>query len=224
MIREFPAVKDATVAAFDHHAGGKFIAAYVVDSEKFSIDEMNNFIAEHKPPYMVPAFTLQIDKIPLNQNGKINRRALPKPKLQAAKDDNAKRNFNVLEKSLIEIIGSVIGLKEFSPTTKLNYLDLASISAIKLSTKLFKTFGVNIPVKKFLSGSLETIEDQLLTFLLSDKKSVEKSSSTVNSSQISNVQRGIYLECMKNPLSTSYNVPFICNFQPDINIFALPTP
>ena len=121
VIREFGGVKDATVAAFDHPAGGKFIAAYIVGEEKISIDELNKFIAERKPPYMVPAVTMQIDSIPLNQNGKVNRRALSKPKLQAAKEDNAKRSFNVLEKSLIEIIGSVIGLKDFSVTTELNY-------------------------------------------------------------------------------------------------------
>lgn len=38
---------------------------------------------------------------------------------------------------------------------------------------------------------------------------------------ISNVQRGIYLECMKNPLSTSYNVPFICNFTADMDVAKL---
>ena len=31
---------------------------------------------------MVPAVTLQIDKIPLNQNGKVNKRALPKPAIK----------------------------------------------------------------------------------------------------------------------------------------------
>ena len=178
VIGEFPAVKDATVASFDHPAGGKFIAAYVVDDSKIDVDALNKFIAERKPPYMVPAVTMQIDKIPLNQNGKVNRHALPKPELQTAKEDNVKRNFNVLEKSLIEIIGSVIELKEFSLTTELNYLGLAIISAIKLATKIYKKFGVTITVKKLLGGTLETIEDELLTFLLSDKKSVEKISAT----------------------------------------------
>ena len=221
VIREFAAVKDATVAAFDHPAGGKFIAAYVVGDSQINIDELNNFIAERKPPYMVPAVTMQIDSIPLNQNGKVNRRALPKPELQAASDDNVKRSFNVLEKSLTEIIGSVIGLKEFSPTAELNYLGLASISAIKLSTQLYKIFGVNIPVKKLLSGTLETIEDEILTFLLSDKKSGDKISAVASSIRISNVQRGIYLECMKNPLSTSYNVPIIYNFEADTDVAKL---
>ena len=119
---------------------------------------------------------------------------------------------------MLEIIGSVIGLKEFSPTAELNYLGLASISAIKLATKLYKTFGVNIPVKKLLSGTLENIEDELLTFLLADKKSSEKISATASSIRISNVQRGIYLECMKNPLSTAYNVPVICNFEADTDV------
>ena len=170
VIREFPSVKDATVAAFDHPAGGKFVAAYVVGEEKIDIDALNKFIAERKPPYMVPAVTMQIDKIPLNQNSKVNRRALPKPELQAAQTGDVKRSFNVLEKSLIEIIGGVIGLKEFGATTELKYLGLASISAIKLSTRLYKTFGVNIPVKNLLGGTLESIEDELLTFLLSGRK------------------------------------------------------
>ncbi|MBO4400577.1 MAG: amino acid adenylation domain-containing protein [Selenomonadaceae bacterium] len=221
VIREFPSVKDATVAAFDHPAGGKFVAAYVVGAEKIDIDALNKFIAERKPPYMVPAVTLQIDKIPLNQNGKVNRRALPKPELQAAQTENVKRSFNVLEKSLIEVIGGVIGLKEFGATTELKYLGLASISAIKLSTQLYKTFGVNIPVKKLLGGTLETIEDELLIFLLSDKKSSAETSTAASSIKISNVQRGIYLECMKDPLSTAYNVPLIYNFEADADPAAL---
>lgn len=221
VIREFPGVQDATVAAFNHPAGGKFIAAYVVGDSEIDVDALNKFIAERKPPYMVPAVTMQIEKIPLNQNGKVNRRALPKPEMHPVEVDTVKRNFNVLEKSLIEIIGSVIGQNEFSVDAELNYLGLASISAIKLATKLYKTFGVNIPVKKLLSGTLETIEDELLTFILSDKKSSAQISAEATSIHISNVQRGIYLECMKNPLSTSYNIPLICNFEADTDVAEL---
>ena len=218
VIREFPAVKDATVAAFDHPAGGKFIAAYVVGEEKISIDELNKFIAERKPPYMVPAVTMQIEKIPLNQNGKVNRRVLPKPEITSAEKNSAPRSPNVLEKVLLEVIGKILGIKEFDFATELNYLGLSSISAIKLSTQLYKTFGINLPVKKLLDGTIETIENELLTFLLSDKKTAEKTSASLSSMHISNVQRGIYLECMKNPLSTAYNVPFICNFESDTDV------
>ncbi|MBQ1335498.1 MAG: amino acid adenylation domain-containing protein, partial [Selenomonadaceae bacterium] len=71
VIREFPGIKDATVAAFDNPAGGKSVAAYIVSDAKIDIEEMNRFISERKPPYMVPAVTMQIEKIPLNPNGKV---------------------------------------------------------------------------------------------------------------------------------------------------------
>ena len=79
VIREFPGIKDATVQAFDDEGGGKFIAAYVVSDQKVDIEVLNNFILDQKPPYMVPAVTMQIEAIPLNQNQKVNKRALPKP-------------------------------------------------------------------------------------------------------------------------------------------------
>ena len=79
VIREFPGIKDATVQAFDEEGGGKFIAAYIVADEEIDIEALNNFILDQKPPYMVPAVTMQIDSIPLNQNQKVNKKALPKP-------------------------------------------------------------------------------------------------------------------------------------------------
>ena len=59
-------------------SGGKYIAAYVVSDSEVDIHALNNFIKETKPPYMVPAVTMQIDKIPLNQNQKVNKKALPR--------------------------------------------------------------------------------------------------------------------------------------------------
>lgn len=41
--------------------------------------DVQAFVAGHKPDYMVPAFVIAIDRIPLNVNGKVDRRALPEP-------------------------------------------------------------------------------------------------------------------------------------------------
>ena len=88
VIRQFEGIKDATVQAFDYPSGGKFIAAYIVSDQKIDIQALNAFIMDQKPPYMVPAVTMQIDAIPLNQNQKVNKRALPAPKAQT--DDTPK--------------------------------------------------------------------------------------------------------------------------------------
>ena len=84
VIREFPGIRDATVHAFEDEATGeKYIAAYVVSDSEVDIDALNDFIRERKPPYMVPAITMQLERIPLTQNGKVNKRALPKPEKKA---------------------------------------------------------------------------------------------------------------------------------------------
>ena len=87
VIREFPGISDATVQAFDYPNGGKFIAAYVVSDQQIDIQALNAFIRDRKPPYMVPAATMQIPSIPLNQNQKVNRRALPAPQIQVEEHD-----------------------------------------------------------------------------------------------------------------------------------------
>ena len=87
VIREFPGISDATVQAFDYPNGGKFIAAYLVSDQQIDITALNAFIRDRKPPYMVPAATMQIPSIPLNQNQKVNRRALPAPQIQVEEHD-----------------------------------------------------------------------------------------------------------------------------------------
>ena len=220
IIREFNGVKDATVAAFDNPSGGKFIVAYIVSDSKINIEELNQFISERKPPYMIPTVTMQIDKIPLNQNGKVNRRMLPKPEIQTTAEDNSKVNLNILEKALVELIGETIGIKRFGIATELNYLGLSSISAIKLATKIYKKFGISIAVKDLLGGTVESIENVLIGNWMSGQgiKQEKVSATAVKSAKISGIQKGIYLECMKNPFSTTYNVPFIYNFEVDMNI------
>ena len=120
VIREFPGIKDATVQAFDEDGSGKFIAAYVVSDDKVDIEAMNNFILDQKPPYMVPAVTMQIDAIPLNQNQKVNKRALPKPEKKAsAPIEESNVPMNMLEQELHQIVADIVNASDFGVTTVL---------------------------------------------------------------------------------------------------------
>ena len=86
VIRDFPGVKDVTVQAFDSEGGEKYRAAYVVSDTQIDVKALNEFIGSRKPSYMIPAVTMQIDAIPLNQNQnqKANCKALPKPEITPA--------------------------------------------------------------------------------------------------------------------------------------------
>ena len=228
VIREFPGIKDATVQAFEEEggSGGKFIAAYIVSDQQIDIEALNNFILDQKPPYMVPAVTMQIDAIPLNQNQKVNKRALPKPVKSVATQSQQTENapLNVLEQELHEMIAGIVNNTDFGITTILGYAGLTSISAIRLAVLVNKRYGVALDSKSLVkSGTLQSIENEILSKMLNGQLAAQ-SSADANNSQLSIVnsqlervplsyaQTGVYFECLKNPTSTIYNIPYLLSF------------
>ena len=224
IIRQFPGIKDATVQAFDDEGGGKFIAAYIVSDEQVNIEALNNFILDQKPPYMVPAVTMQIDAIPLNQNQKVNKKALPKPTIsekgKGNGEDYAAVPLNVLEQELHDIIAEIINTKDFGVTTVLGYVGLTSIMGIKLAIQINKRFGVTIDSKSLAkTGTLQSIENEILSAMLtsdhspaaSDHSAAQKVENA-NNVRLSYAQMGVYVDCMKQPTSTVYNIPSLIRF------------
>ena len=226
VIREFPNIKDATVQAFDEEGGnGKFIAAYIISDQQIDIDALNNFILDQKPPYMVPAVTMQIDVIPLNQNQKVNKRALPKPQKVAGSNEQEVSNvpLNILEQELHEMIASIVNTTDFGITTILGYVGLTSISAIKLAVQVNKRFGITLDSKMLVkAGTLQSIENEILSTLLNDQSDMQQKAesdssfisrhSSLESVPLSYAQTGVYFECLKNPTSTIYNIPYLLSY------------
>ena len=223
VIRAFDGIKDATVQAFDYPDGGKYIAAYVVSDQPVDIDALNNFILDQKPPYMVPAVTMQIDAIPLTQNQKVNKRALPDPSAASQpKQEAVAAPLNVLEEQLHALVADIVKINNFDITTDLRYVGLSSISAVKLATKVYKRYGVQLDAKKFIKGgSVQTIENAILESLLnqsdSPKDGLSAERSVSDSGPLSYAQLGVYFECMKNPTSTLYNVPTCIQFPLEVS-------
>ena len=241
VIREFQGIKDATVQAFDETGGGKFIAAYVVSDQKVDIEALNSFILEQKPPYMVPAVTMQIDAIPLNQNQKVNKKALPVPEKKAVAVDESNVPMNVLEQELHEMISNILNNKDFGVTTILGYAGLTSISAIKLAVQVQKRYNVALDAKSLVkTGTLQSIENEILKHVFTEGASIKNgglatdvdsfasdaqpnSTSGIQHSSfpLSYAQTGVYFDCLKNPSTTLYNIPYCIGFLHGTNTQAL---
>ena len=218
VIREFPGIKDATVQAFDDEGGGKFIAAYIVSDQTVDIDALNNFIMDQKPPYMVPAVTMQIDAIPLNQNQKVNKRALPKPEKKAAAVEESNVPMNVLEQELHQVIADIVNNKDFGVTTILGYAGLTSISAIKLAVQVNKRYGVSLDSRSLVkTGTLQSIENEILKSMLAGggepaAQATAAATEAKTTALLSYAQTGVYFDCLKNPASTIYNIPYLLTY------------
>jgi len=219
VIREFPGIRDATVQAFDEEGGGKYIAAYVVADTPIDLTALDNFILEQKPPYMVPAVTMQIDAIPLNQNQKVNKRALPKPERKAAPTDQVQAPMNVLEEELHAMVAGIVGNTDFGITTVLGFAGLTSISAIRLAVMVNKRFGVTLDSKSLVkSGTLQAIENEILSKLMSGETTAKADTpahETRSCAPLSYAQTGVYFDCLKQPTSTIYNIPYLLTYPAD---------
>ena len=226
IIREFPDIKDVTVQAFDEPGAGagKFLAAYIVSPKEINIQELDAFIASKKPPYMVPAVTMQIEAIPLNVNQKVDVKALPKPEPQEHKQEAHVAPLNVLEEEISNIIKESVGIGGFGLTDPLYYSGLSSLGALRLATELYKRYGLEPDMNSFAkTASLQSIENDILNILLSqDKKQEEQEESTEDQPQeLTFQQTGLYLDCVRNPSSTAYNLPFILTFPEGTEVSAL---
>lgn len=129
VIRSFPHVKDATVQAYDYESGGKYLAAFVVGDGEIDTAELAGYIKSQKPAYMVPAVIMQIERVPLTVNQKVDRKALPKPELQrreyAAPSGKTEEDF-------CGIFGEILGVDRVGAEDDFFELGGSSVIAMKV--------------------------------------------------------------------------------------------
>ncbi|MBR5091319.1 MAG: amino acid adenylation domain-containing protein [Ruminiclostridium sp.] len=226
VIREFPGIKDATVHAFeDENTGEKFIAAYVVSDSEVDIPALDDFIRERKPSYMVPAVTMQIDRIPLNQNSKVNKRALPRPEPKprtSAEKVCADIPLNLLEQELKKLVSDIIGTTDFGITDRFADLGLSSISSIRLAMQIYKRFNIQLDARRLMTeGFIQSIENDILAgFLDKDHgnavapapETASGKKASAQSCRLTFAQQGVYTECQAEPDSVRYNLPMALRF------------
>ncbi|UCH92952.1 MAG: amino acid adenylation domain-containing protein, partial [Candidatus Aminicenantes bacterium] len=72
-------IKEAVVTAQANPAGDMALHAYIVPAKEFDTAGLREYLSGKLPEYMIPAYFIQLDRIPLTTSGKINRKALPEP-------------------------------------------------------------------------------------------------------------------------------------------------
>ena len=213
VIRDYPGIKDATVKDFTDPSGVKYIVAYVVSGSKIDVESLNNFILERKPPYMVPAYTMQIDKIPLNQNQKVNKRALPAPEIKV-EEKVLPRNED--EQEIYDILKGILGHDQFGVTSDMFDVGLTSVSSIRFTILLSKKYDKSVENEDLKSHP--TIAS-LASFLAN--KEEDKTYEVLEEYPLTKTQEGIFVECVSKANSTNYNIPYLFKLDKKIDLTKL---
>ncbi|HBO6754489.1 TPA: amino acid adenylation domain-containing protein, partial [Pseudomonas aeruginosa] len=79
-----PGVRDAAVVARDSAVRGTHLVGYYVAAAELDPGQLRAGLSATLPDFMLPAFFVRIDSLPLSANGKLDRRQLPAPPEQVA--------------------------------------------------------------------------------------------------------------------------------------------
>ncbi|MFH8381043.1 amino acid adenylation domain-containing protein [Kitasatospora sp. NPDC018058] len=131
VLARHPAVTSAAVAVKQDGRGTRRLVAYlVVEADGPDAGQLRAHAREQLPEYMVPAAFVLLDRLPLNANGKVDRRALPDPDLR--RDPAASRIAprNPVEETLARIWQELLGVEEIGVED--NFFDLGGDSILSL--------------------------------------------------------------------------------------------
>ncbi|SFW88822.1 non-ribosomal peptide synthase domain TIGR01720/amino acid adenylation domain-containing protein [Amycolatopsis australiensis] len=133
VLRQHPAVTDATVVARD----GRLVA-YVVGETR----GLRAWLRDRLPEHLVPSAVVAIDTIPLNRNGKIDRRALPAPERDAGAEYVPPRTTT--ERRLAAIWADVLGVGRIGVTDSFFELGGDSITSMRITSRVREEFGIEV--------------------------------------------------------------------------------
>ncbi|MCP1186776.1 non-ribosomal peptide synthetase [Paenibacillus sp. 1781tsa1] len=160
-IRRQAMIDDAAVMARTDHVGERYICAYVVTkaNEPLDSDQFKALLRQELPDFMVPPFIVKLDRLPVNQNGKLDRHTLPEPERKTSRVHVAPRNET--EELLVQAFQDVLGAAAVGIDDNFFELGGDSIKAIRIISKA-REQGIVIENRMLLQhGDIRTLSSML---------------------------------------------------------------
>ena len=110
VIREIPQIASAAVKGFTNANNHSYLCAYYVTKGDILESEIRLAISKQLPHYMMPAYFVKLDTMPLNANGKLNRLALAAPDAGEFASDYVAPT-NDVEARLCSVMAHVLGIE-----------------------------------------------------------------------------------------------------------------
>jgi len=211
-------IKAAVVLNKENEPGDFYLCAYFVPAVPggVDIDRLKDYLAEKLPDYMVPAYFIQVDSIPVTLSGKVDRKALPEPGAGTSAQYIAPRNR--IEKQLVDIWASVLGrdpvhVSQLCSSISIddNFFQLGghSLKASVLTSKIHKEMEVKVPLAEIFASPTPR---ELARYI--KNAAVQEFSSIKNAARkeyyvLSSAQKRLFILQQIAPGSTAYNVSSI---------------
>lgn len=206
VMQKHHSIRQCAVLAKQDVLGNNQLVAYIVTTPHYTRDALHSFLKACLPAYMIPSLYIELEKIPLTSNGKIDRRALPEPQeIQNTASANVPPR-NELERQLVAIWQELLGRRQIGVTDNFFELGGNSLIAIRLINRIDRQLNRTIGLKDIfnnfdIQGLAAVIEKQKEDGHLVIPKALER-----EDYELSPNQRRLWMAAQIPGNEASYNI------------------
>ncbi len=163
---EFQSITEAIVIDIEDQSS-RYLCAYYVASNDFSVSEIRSYLSTKLPEYMIPSYFILIQKLPLMANGKVNKNNLPKPSGYVKDAEIKNETGNWLENKLIEMCKEVLNVGDININSNFFEMGGHSLKAAVLVSKIRKELNIKIPLSAVFRA--KDIKELVMLIKMSEK-------------------------------------------------------
>ncbi|NLD48843.1 MAG: amino acid adenylation domain-containing protein, partial [Clostridiaceae bacterium] len=218
-LAEYDSVSEAVVLAIDPGDGEKYLCAYYVSENEITVQEFNEFLLKELPEYMVPAYFIRIDRIPVTSNGKIDAGSLPKPEgkintgaMYVAPRNEAERKIAAIWADLLKL--DIVGIDD-------NFFNLGghSLKATVMVSKIHQDFGVQVPLSEvFVHPTIRGLGEYLSTKAENTYMAIEPITHKRDYYEASSAQKRQYILDMLDENNVGYNISSVISIEGSLDV------
>ena len=132
---------------------GKYLVGYYTSENENDTQNIREHLEKFLPDYMVPNYLVQLEKIPFNQNGKVDKKQLESLMEAGLQDEeNYVAPSGEVENHLASIFQKLLGLEKVSSVENLFVMGLNSMKAIKAKAEIDKMYPAQIEIHQLFSN------------------------------------------------------------------------
>ncbi|MCK4258700.1 MAG: non-ribosomal peptide synthase/polyketide synthase, partial [Halanaerobiales bacterium] len=204
-------IQETVVIDREDNNGSKYLIAYFVSNSDLARSEIRDFLLKKLPDYMVPSYFVQLDKLPLNAHGKIDKNALPNV------DGNIEVTeyvapTNELQEKLAKIWSDVLEIERIGIKDDFFALGGHSLKGTYLVSNIYKEMNVEIPLSKlFENPTIEELAEYIYTTSESEYSEIKildkPKGYPAEYYPLSSAQKRIFIVDQLIEEKTTYNAP-----------------